>query len=456
MADDPLATARAARRALDEVIEQIRAVDGYQDFLRPPTFDDVARSAGGQPVVYITAAEPGGLAFVVDAGEVTPVELPALTADAVNERVTRFLDVYARFGAAVAAHPAGHPSRVQARDTWSRHVDEIAGWMWTNAVGPVWERIGQGDHSTRGRGVALVSGGLLGLLPMHAAWVQDGGADTARRYAIDLTTISQVPNARSLAAARAVAADTPGTRLLAVADPQPQRHPAPPPLPRADVEVAAAAAAFAAPTTLVGPAATAEAVRRALVPPSPGARAATADGADVLHFACHGSALLDRPLDSFLLLADGQRLRLRDLLGMRLRARLAVLSACETSRPGTDLPDEVVALPTGLLQAGVAGVVAPLWAVSDTTATMIVVEFYRSWRWDDMAPPDALRRAQRWVRDTTNEQKLDAWERALTAGAGWLPRPVADALLDVVALRDPAARDESEIVEWGAFTYVGV
>jgi hypothetical protein len=52
-----------------------------------------------------------------------------------------------------------------------------------------------------------------------------------------------------------------------------------------------------------------------------------------------------------------------NLLAMRLRARLAALSACETSRPGTALPDEVVFLPTGLLQAGVASVVASLWVV---------------------------------------------------------------------------------------------
>ena len=61
---------------------------------------------------------------------------------------------------------------------------------------------------------------------------------------------------------------------------------------------------------------------------------------------------------------------------LQLRVRLAVLSACETAQPGTELPDEVVALPTGLLQAGVAGIVASQWSVPDRATAMLMAEFY--------------------------------------------------------------------------------
>jgi CHAT domain-containing protein len=64
-------------------------------------------------------------------------------------------------------------------------------------------------------------------------------------------------------------------------------------------------------------------------------------------------------------------------------------------RPGTDLPDEVVALPTGLLQAGVAGIVASQWSVPDRATAMLMAEFYRCWRRDRLAPAAALRAAQR-------------------------------------------------------------
>lgn len=101
-------------------------------------------------------------------------------------------------------------------------------------------------------------------------------------------------------------------------------------------------------------------------------------------------------------------LTLRDLLrGSPLDARLAVLSACETAVPGVDLPDEVVSLPTGLLQAGAAGVVGSLWAVSDLSTMVLMARFYALWRSDGLDPPEALRRAQQWVRDTPNGVKRD-------------------------------------------------
>ena len=77
---------RAARAELDAVIEEIRAVPGYEDFLAVPTFDDVAGVAGECPLVYVAAAEPGGLALVVRGTDVTHVPLDGLTAEGLRER----------------------------------------------------------------------------------------------------------------------------------------------------------------------------------------------------------------------------------------------------------------------------------------------------------------------------------------------------------------------------------
>ena len=95
-----------------------------------------------------------------------------------------------------------------------------------------------------------------------------------------------------------------------------------------------------------------------------------------------------------------------DLLDRRLAgARLATLSACETGMIGTELPDEVVALPTALAQAGFAGVAASLWSVADVSTAMLMERFYRLWREEGLAPALALQEAQRWLRDTTNREK---------------------------------------------------
>jgi CHAT domain-containing protein len=135
------------------------------------------------------------------------------------------------------------------------------------------------------------------------------------------------------------------------------------------------------------------------------------------------------------------------MLALRLEnARLAVLSACETGIPGTDLPDEVVSLPTGLVQAGVAGVVASLWSVSDLSTMMLMARFYEGWMGEGLEPPEALRQAQIWVRDTTNGEK----KAYLQANLG------DDGLPESSAWLSPDENDFAHPFYWAAFTYTGV
>jgi CHAT domain-containing protein len=256
---------------------------------------------------------------------------------------------------------------------------------------------------------------------------------------LDTVSVSYVPNARALRAARRLAGQVRATRLLALADPWPV---AADPLPMAASEAAVAAAAFQAAHTVL---------RRG---------EATflsfeweAAKADVLHLACHGFAALDRPLDSGLVLAGGQ-VTLRRLMELQLRVRLAVLSACETAQPGTELPDEVVALPTGLLQAGVAGIVASQWAVPDRATAMLMAEFYRCWRQDQEAPAAALRSAQRWLRDTTTAEKREHFRAALSGQADWLPPDVGEAFIEWLYFA-PDGLGHADIHHWGAFAHVG-
>lgn len=123
--------------------------------------------------------------------------------------------------------------------------------------------------------------------------------------------------------------------------------------------------------------------------------------------------------------------------------------------PGTELPDEVIALPTGLLQAGVAGIVASMWAVPDTATAMLMTEFYRQWRWERLAPAAALQQSQRWLRDTSNAEKCAAYEDALANAAGWLPPEVSEAFLYQLMYREPDDCDEQGIEVWAAFAHIG-
>jgi hypothetical protein len=331
--DASIETIRAARRELDDVIGEIRMTPGNEDFLAAPTFDDISAVATAEhPLVYLAAADLGGVGLVVRGPDVEHVPLGGLSADVLRTRVSHYLSTYDAYRREPEA----------GRERWRRELDQVTGWLWPNVMGPVLDALGQITRAV------FVPGGLLGLLPLHAAWTADSNRPGGRRYALDSMVITYTPNARALKAAR-ILAQQPVDRLLAVADPP--HVPALVPLPLARVEAELAAHYLTHSVALRPQDATKDRVL---------AEIATAN---VVHLACHGFAELQAPLQSGLNLTGDDVLRLSDLLALKSELRLAVLSACETSMPGTELPDEVVSLPTGLLQAGVGGVVASQWAV---------------------------------------------------------------------------------------------
>lgn len=94
-----------------------------------------------------------------------------------------------------------------------------------------------------------------------------------------------------------------------------------------------------------------------------------------VHFACHGAADTRQPSASGLLLHD-QRLTVTDVSRLRLRGELAYLSACDTATGG-DLPDESLHLGAAFHLAGYRNVVATLWPIYDSTATLVARGFHQ-------------------------------------------------------------------------------
>lgn len=415
---------RAARDELDQVIREIQRVPGYESFLAEPTFDEILAVSDPDPVVYLAATELGGLALIVRDGRADPIELPEMRTAALGERVEAYLQRYE------ASRLAGHREH-DLREAWSDQLDEVTHWLWQVAAGELVAAVGDAGQ------VTLIPCGLLGLLPLHAAWTDDAATPTGRRYLTDQMVIAYAPSARALTACRRGAAQ-PADRLLVVADPAPSTRPA---LPATRLEAAVAAAFAPGATVLDGSKATLEAVTRQLA------------GAQVAHFGCHGKAELAEPLNSGLLLGGDAELLLRQILQLRLTLRLAVLSACETSMIGTDLPDEVVGLPAGLVQAGAAGVVASMWATREYASVLLMIEFYRQLR--GSPPAVALAVAQRWLRDATRDEV----ESLLLADEprDWLPEQVSTELAAELFTIDPgpSGRPWSRPVSWAAFAFTG-
>jgi CHAT domain-containing protein len=286
----------------------------------------------------------------------------------------------------------------------------------------------------------LIPTGLLGLLPLHAAWTGDESRPTGRRYALDDFTFTYAPSAQALYHARP-GADRPAETLLAVDNPDGS-------LDFAEAEVKAVLAHFPEKSThLLRDKATKETVIQAI------------GASQVLHFATHGLAGWQEAEESHLKLADGY-LTLAEVFGLRLEsARLAVLSACETGIPGMKLPDEVISLPSGWMQAGVPGVVGSLWSVNDMSTAILMARFYDLWRDESdgaMPAPEALRQAQIWLRDSTVKEMLRQFKAFIGPEGLRMSGEAAKAFYGHVGWEDPKARPFAHPFHWAAFGYTGV
>jgi len=419
-----IAWALADRQAAIEALRQ--NVPGFAYFLKSMPFSEIQRQAAEAPLVYLLATEHGGLALIVRASsEPQAVELPELTEEALRDRLNAYFRAYVPWRA--------HPQDQSARQAWFAALDEACRWLWDVAMGRMVEAL------AGARSAVLIPSGLLGFLPLHAAWREDPAAPTGRRYALDDLLLTYAPSAHALAAARQVAARAPADRLFAVDNPDGS-------LRFSTEEVAAALEHFAPDQRrlLGGEAATRKAVLKEIPRYS------------VLHFSTHGRADLEEPLQSGLLMADGA-LSLGDLMDLRLEgARLAVLSACETGLPGAELPEEAVSLPSGLIQAGVAGVVGSLWAVNEVSTALLMARFYDLWRQEGREPPEALRQAQIWLRDSTNAEKEAFFRHALPElGATRLAERAARVAFWDAVVRRPQDRDFAHPFHWAAFSYMG-
>ncbi len=115
----------------------------------------------------------------------------------------------------------------------------------------------------------------------------------------------------------------------------------------------------------------------------------------VLHSSHHASSRLDSPLESRLILADGN-ITLGQIMtpGFRLpHLSDLFLSCCETHLALAQITDDILSLSTGFLCAGARSVVSTLWSVDDL-ATALFSIFYYQYRQQGLNRPEALQQAQ--------------------------------------------------------------
>ena len=284
-----------AARQLDELINEIRALDGFGDFLLPPSLERLASAAGQGPIVIINVSRYRSDALIVTHGGIEVVPLPDLDATTVHNRTLDFL------AAIDSQERTGFEDRIQGQ----RGISAILEWLWESLGEPVLRKL---DYTSvpRGNGqwprVFWCPTGLLSLLPIHAAG-----------YHHDTITDLNPPNCdgsgglvlyhhRPRAFMSYESSDSRSLNmhpeLLIVSLPS---TPGAAPLPGAAHETKFLASTFPGASILSGRNATRAAVRQAL-PTKTWA-----------HFACHATSDLDHPVNSGLVLSDGLTTRARHL-----------------------------------------------------------------------------------------------------------------------------------------------
>jgi CHAT domain-containing protein len=401
-------------RELTELAARARQVLGIDArFSAVTTEDALAVSSAARPVLYIAATVYGGIAIMLADPQVRTVWLPGLRADELKRRTEGYL--------------AAHASRGTDHLAWLQEIDQVTGWLWDAIAQPLLDELGAASE------LLVVPVGLLGLLPLHAAWSADPGKAGDRRYLLDQVGISYTPNIRLFREAQRKAADLPDQTAVIVADPRPSTAP---PLPYAAIEARYVRTAFQDATELHAEAASGEELRGLL------------GGSDMLHFACHAQADAVEPLNGGIMLAGDEQLTLRDILrGSAGQRRLVVLSACETAVINAALANEVISLNTGFLQAGAAGIIGSLWSVPDASTAMLMKYFYTGWRQAGRQPAEALRQAQLSIRDATNSDII----RDFPEFGNFVKPPLSDKARVLWG----TARRYAHPYYWAAFTYLG-
>ncbi|MEV2241396.1 CHAT domain-containing protein [Micromonospora sp. NPDC049891] len=342
-----------------EVLAEIRRTPGFESFLRPPPFADLARAAESGPVVLVNVAARRCDALVISGGRVTVVPLPELTLGELHLRTAYFL-----MGLAEVTAPAGDPGpeAQRRRAAFRRRIPETLDWLWRVVAAPVLDALGPAAASPHAGAAPprlwWCPTGVLSLLPLHAATPLGGGTGL-----LDRVVSSYTASLRALIRARQRPADgsAPVTSALVVGMP---RTPGLADLPGAAGEEAVVRRYLTDVTSLTGPAATPSEVLGAL------------PGTSVVHLCCHGTQDLAAPARGRLALAGGP-LHVRDLWRPAgTTATLAVLSACDTARGGAALPDEALTLGTAFQLAGFRHVIGALWAISDALTVQLCEDLY--------------------------------------------------------------------------------
>ncbi|KAI0267448.1 CHAT domain-containing protein [Gloeopeniophorella convolvens] len=330
----------------EAIISQIRALPGFEYFMKGVPFDILRLVASHGPVIFTNRSlyGPCGVFIILRDAPPSFIPTPAMSYDRGLELMNELLDT----------------RRTHGLDSkqYDRTLRSVLKELYTHIGQPVIAKL-QELRITEGSRVWWCPTSVFCSLPLHAMG-PISSTSKAKWYFSDVYISSYTPTLSSLIESRARAKEaTELPSLLVIGQPDAS-------LPTAMAEIEAVQELGHAKTMLISDAATAPAVRAGL------------RAHNFVHFACHGTLEPERPFEAAFQLHKGDRLTLLDIARERLpHAEFAFLSACHTAEPA-DLrtPDEALHLAAAMQHCGFPSVVGTMWEMLDADGCDLATHFY--------------------------------------------------------------------------------
>ena len=398
---------------LESIEKKIRENPGFERFQLALTEKEILELTSDGPLVSYNITEVSSHAFLIGNGQIEILPLPKVSVEKLKHWV--------------ASMPTGNKTRrlernmelvsfddedqVDVKGELSSPADSLRS-MWFDAVEPVLKALNliQTDPlDTVLPHIFWIGGGLMSLLPLHAARDHEGSAsDNTMSHVVS----SYMPTLKALHFSRQRnLKHTQGClgNVLIVSMPRtPNEH---------ELNVQAEVDSI---QQSIDPAARME----VLTCPSKAQVLEKLKSASHVHFACHGSSDRFDPSESALLLGKDhpEPLKVKDLRSLNIElAQVAYLSACSTAELRMeDLVDESIHLSSIFQLAGFSHVIGTLWAADDDAAVRVAAGFYAHLFKDRHSPTSVARALHQAI--------LDYRRRQMTSGRGtndinldWIP-----------------------------------
>ncbi len=148
-----------AERAMRTVVEEIRAIPGFEDFLRTTELRDIVKAAGGKPLVYLVNAPWGSYVLVVTGAEpaVRAVHVPEVS----SVTLLHLLVIDPDEGT-TGLWLAQYGTRLAWRRTFPATLERLT------ALEPLMRPLAALLADDPRNEAVVVPTGLLGLVPLHA------------------------------------------------------------------------------------------------------------------------------------------------------------------------------------------------------------------------------------------------------------------------------------------------